>query len=186
MSRLEKSIETMAEEIRMGNYTNFGKLLELCAYIPKEVLETAAKLGYEKEDILQESAIAFLHALRSFDKSKGAGFRTYASACIKNHIASLLRGQSKNKAPMTDYISIEDVDLVSENEPENGWIEKEALFEMKKKLSENLSDFEFEVLRLYLEGFSYKIIGEKLQKTEKSVSNALSRVRKKLREVFPE
>ncbi len=186
MSELEKSIETMAEEIRRGNYADFGKLLELCAYIPKEMLGSAAKLGYEKEDILQESGIAFLHALHSFDKNRGAGFRTYASACIKNHIASLLRGSRKNKAPMTDYISIEDIDLVSENEPENDWIKKEALFEMKKRIFETLSDFEFEVLKLYLEGFSYKIIGEKLSKTEKSVSNALSRVRKKLREIFPE
>ena len=58
---------------------------------------------------------------------------------------------------------------------------------MKKRIFEVLSEFELEVLRLYLNGFSYKIIGEKLGKTEKSVGNALSRVRKKLRtEIGPE
>jgi RNA polymerase sporulation-specific sigma factor len=54
-------------------------------------------------------------------------------------------------------------------------------------VDEDGTEFELEVLRLYLNGFSYKIIGEKLGKTEKSVGNALSRVRKKLRaEIGPE
>ena len=42
----------MAEKIRCGDYTDFGKLLHLCAYIPKETFLAAEKLGYEKEYIL--------------------------------------------------------------------------------------------------------------------------------------
>ena len=88
---------------------------------------------------------------------------------------------------MVDYIPIEEIDLASKNEPEADWIEKETFSNMKKRIFEILSEFELEVLRLYLNGFSYKIIGEKLGKTEKSVGNALSRVRKKLRtEIGPE
>ncbi len=183
----EKSIEAMAEEIRGGNYADFGKLLSLCAYIPKEALESAAKLGYEKEDIYQEAGIAFLHALHAFDKAKGTSFRTFASVCVKNHIASLLRSSLKNEnSPMANYISIDETEIVAQGEPETDWIEKEAFSDTKKQIFSALSEFEFSVLRLYLEGFSYKAIGEKLGKTEKSVSNALSRVRKKLRAIKPE
>ena len=172
----------MAADIRSGDYSDFGKLLQLCAYIPKSTLEKAQKLGYENEDVYQEAGIAFLHALHSYDGKRGAGFRTYASACIRNHVASLLRSSQRPKnSAMADYVSIEEIDLASKSEPESDWIEKEAFSEMKKRILSLLSDFEFEVLRLYLKGFSYKIIGEKLDKTEKSVSNALSRVRKKLR-----
>ena len=88
---------------------------------------------------------------------------------------------------MVDYVPIDDVDLASKSEPEADWIEKETFSNMKKRIFEVLSDFELEVLRLYLAGFSYKDIGEKTGKTEKSVGNALSRVRKKLRtEIGPE
>lgn len=88
---------------------------------------------------------------------------------------------------MLNYVSIDDIDLASKSEPETDWIEKESLFNMKKRIFEVLSEFELEVLRLYLSGFSYKAIGEKIGKTEKSVGNALSRVRKKLRtEIGPE
>lgn len=178
----------MAADIRGGDYSDFGKLLQLCAYIPKETIEEAHRLGYENEDIYQEAGIAFLHALHSYDEKRGFGFRTYASVCIKNHVSSLLRSsrRAKNFA-LTDYVSIDDIEVPSKSEPEADWIEKEAFSEMKKRILSVLSDFEFEVLRLYLKGFSYKAIGGKLCKTEKSVSNALSRVRKKLRsEILPE
>ena len=178
----------MAEKIRGGDYNDFGKLLHLCAYIPKETFSVAEKLGYEKEDIYQESVLAFLYALHSYDEKKGAGFRTFASVCIRNHISSILRsGQRQKNFAMVDYVPIEEIDLASKNEPEADWIEKETFSNMKKRIFEILSEFELEVLRLYLNGFSYKIIGEKLGKTEKSVGNALSRVRKKLRtEIGPE
>jgi RNA polymerase sporulation-specific sigma factor len=88
---------------------------------------------------------------------------------------------------MMDYIPIDDVDLASKSEPETDWIEKETFSNMKKRIFEVLSEFELEVLKLYLGGLSYKSIGEKLGKTEKSIGNALSRVRKKLRtEIGPE
>ncbi|MBR3935065.1 MAG: RNA polymerase subunit sigma-70, partial [Oscillospiraceae bacterium] len=80
-----------------------------------------------------------------------------------------------------DYVSIEEANLVSENDPETDWIEKEELSDLKKQILSVLSDFEADVLRLYLRGFSYKTIAEKLGKTEKSVGNALSRVKNKLR-----
>ena len=183
MCENKKSIESMAENIRKGDYNDFGKLLHLCAYVPKGVFCEAEKLGYEKEDILQESVVAFLHALHSYEEGKGAGFRTYASVCLRNHLASILRsGKRLKNFAMVDYVSIDDIDIASKNEPESDWIEKEAVFDMKKRIFEILSEFELEVLRLYLAGFSYKTIGEKLSKSEKSIGNALSRVRKKLRE----
>lgn len=182
MNTSERSIEAMAEKIRRGDYNDFGKLLGLCAYIPKETLEEATKQGYEKEDVYQEAVIAFLRALHTYDENRGAGFRTYASVCIKNHIASLLRsGRRQKSAAMVDYVPIEEANLVSENDPETDWIEKEELSDLKKQILSVLSDFEANVLRLYLRGFSYKTIAEKLGKTEKSVGNALSRVKNKLR-----
>lgn len=188
MCKSKKSIESMAEDIRKGDYSDFGRLLYLCAYIPSGTFTEAAKLGYEKEDIRQEAVIAFLHALYSFDEEKGANFKTYASVCVKNHLSSILRSGNRTKnLAMLDYIPIDEVNIASKNEPEIDWIEKEAVFDIKKRITEILSGFETEVLELYLKGFSYKKIGEKLGKSEKSVGNALSRVRKKLRsEIAPE
>ena len=144
MCKKEVSVEVMAEKIREGDYNDFGKLLNLCAYIPKETFSEAQKLGYEKEDILQESVVAFLHALHSYDEKKGAGFRTFAAVCIRNHIASILRsGQRSKNSAMLNYVSIDDIDLASKSEPETDWIEKESLFNMKKRIFEVFSFREF-------------------------------------------
>lgn len=188
MCKKELSAEIMAENIQSGDQSDFGRLLHLCAYVPENLLEEAAKFGYDEEDVFQEAAVAVLRAIRSFDKNRGAGFRTYCSACVKNHIISLLRSEGGAKGfAMADYLPIEELSLVSGSQPESDWIDKEAFSDLKKLMEKTLSPLEYAVLGLWLEGFSYESIGKKLCKNSGSVSNALSRARKKLRnKVFPE
>ncbi|MFR7377271.1 MAG: sigma factor-like helix-turn-helix DNA-binding protein, partial [Oliverpabstia sp.] len=45
-----------------------------------------------------------------------------------------------------------------------------------------LSTFENEVLTLYLDGNNYQQIGEKMNKSSKSIDNALQRIKGKVRE----
>ena len=48
------------------------------------------------------------------------------------------------------------------------------------KMDTLLSKYERNVLELYLDGLSYGRIAEELDKTEKSIDNAIQRIRKKL------
>ena len=50
------------------------------------------------------------------------------------------------------------------------------------KMDTLLSKYERQVLELYLDGLSYGKIAEQLGKTEKSIDNAIQRIRKKLSE----
>ena len=52
---------------------------------------------------------------------------------------------------------------------------------LMKQAESVLSSFEKQVLSLHLDGYSYKDISRLLHKPEKSVDNALQRVRKKLK-----
>ena len=47
-----------------------------------------------------------------------------------------------------------------------------------------LSDFEITVLKLFIDGLSYTEIGERLNKTPKSIDNALQRIKRKINEVL--
>jgi RNA polymerase sporulation-specific sigma factor len=60
-------------------------------------------------------------------------------------------------------------------------IAKENISAMKQKIAEKLSATERQVLDLYLLGFSYSKIAKELNISEKSVDNAIQRMRKKLR-----
>ena len=59
-------------------------------------------------------------------------------------------------------------------------IEKETLDEVKNKILKTLSKLEVEVLGLYLKGYSYSEISSKSGLSEKSIDNALTRIKSKL------
>ena len=52
---------------------------------------------------------------------------------------------------------------------------------MEKIIKESLSQLEYKILALFLQGFSYEEIGNKLDRIDKSIDNAMQRIRKKLR-----
>ena len=60
---------------------------------------------------------------------------------------------------------------------------REKLEDNEKVISE-LSSYEKSVLKLYLDGHSYREIGLALNKSEKSVDNALYRIKSKLKKLI--
>jgi len=63
---------------------------------------------------------------------------------------------------------------------EEAAIKKERLLDVYEKIEDELTDLERTVLRLFVDGLSYKEIADRLGKNPKSVDNALSRIRGKL------
>jgi len=64
--------------------------------------------------------------------------------------------------------------------PEQMVISNEELLSIKLAFSEILSEFESEVLHLYVEGKTYQEISELLQRHVKSIDNALQRIKRKV------
>ena len=63
-------------------------------------------------------------------------------------------------------------------------LDKQYTSVLEYELVRRLSDFERQVLSLYMKDYSYGRIAEMLGKDEKAVDNALSRVRNKLNDVL--
>ena len=133
------------------------------------------------EDAIQESLLALYSAVRGFDSSKST-FKAFAVVCIKRAVISVLR-KSLRKGQIPDELvsSIEDIEIVDSNSPEKIFFEQEALKNLTNTIRLELSELEYSVLEAYLEGEKYSDIARKLNITEKSVNNALVRIRKKLR-----
>ena len=177
MSDSQSSVEDLAAAVRGGDYSGFGELARLCIYLPESAVAFGNRLGFERDDLYQEALLALLHALHSYDPQKSS-FRTYSALCVKRQICSVLRSgfRQKNRA-LFNYVPFDDLDFISGDSPESDWILQEEL----REAFSGLSPFENAVLGLYLGGLTYREIAEKLGKTEKSVGNALSRIRSKLR-----
>ena len=85
---------------------------------------------------------------------------------------------SQSDSDGTEFEEMLQDDIAS---PEQLLIEKEKFKEFKEQLWNKLSNMEKKVLQLYLEGNNYTSIARMLGKSDKSIDNALSRIRQKLK-----
>mgnify|MGYP000011272961 FL=1 len=138
----------------------------------------------EYDDIIQEGMIGLLAAIKTFNNSKGAQFKTYAQTCINNSIQTALRKFNRQKdIPIGSVIEYAEEEIPEENgviSAEDYYIAGESVSMLANTLKENLSEYENEVLRLHIVGCNYSEIAKRLSKTPKSVDNALQRIKKKL------
>lgn len=136
---------------------------------------------YDVEDLTQEGILALYKAIESFDPSKGAKFSSFADACVSNRIKTVAAAFAKNKEHRCD-ISSDDGDIaVSDASPEKICLERENSRSINREIVSLLAPTEIKVFELYLDGMSYKEIASKLEISEKSVDNAVFRIRKKLK-----
>ena len=123
--------------------------------------------GMDREDLLQEAYLGLLKAIRSFRPEKGVPFSSFAGLCMKRQLISAVRRQNTGKNRFFhNSVPLEDSEI-SSLPPDWRQTGPEAA--------------EKETLQLYLKGFSYEEMAKKLECPEKSVDNALQRIRRKLR-----
>lgn len=138
--------------------------------------------GLDTEDFIQEGVTSIFSAVKAYDKTKSS-FKTFVTLCINRAMSSALtRATGAAKHIPEGLISpIDDVELADMSSPESILIEKENYFNLERTIKNNLSDFEYQVLCEFLMGKSYTEIAENLSVSTKSIDNALSRVRSKIK-----
>lgn len=146
-------------------------------------------VGGETDDLVQEGMIGLYAAIGDYREEEGKSFKNFAYLCVTRNILDAIRSSERRKnGPLNNSISLSDPDLsgFAEGEtPEDFIIDTESRSEFRIKLMKELSDFEFRVVIMYLEGMSYAQICEATGKAPKSIDNALTRAKKKLQRVYP-
>lgn len=132
----------------------------------------------ERDDLMQEGFLGLISAVRSFNPDKNASFPTYANRCIANKIISALPKQSE------EVLDDENECEPDNNTPESIFFSKLLSEEIARVMSDELSDMEREVFRLFLKGETYEEMAKSLGLNVKTVDNALQRVRKKLKSAW--
>lgn len=153
--------------------------------------------GAEKEDIVQEGLIGLYKAVRNFDESKANSFKTFANLCIERQIITAIKSSNRQKhIPLNTYVSLNNPNYENEDgEPETELLDminsksvedpletvtKNEYYKfLEDSMDKTLSDFEKNVLEQYIQGKSYSEIAKSLDASEKSVDNAIQRIRKK-------
>jgi RNA polymerase sporulation-specific sigma factor len=152
--------------------------------------------GGDSEDLVQEGLVGLYKAVRDYRTDRESSFRNFAELCITRQIITAVKTASRNKhAPLNRYVSFSNtpagaaepeptLDEIlpgpTAHDPINQAISSEELRALIACLSSVLSELESRVLGLYLDGYSYQDIGEKLGCEAKTVDNALQRVKRKV------
>ena len=160
----------------------YSRLVRVCA-------RPLFLVGGDSEDLIQEGMLGLLFAVRSYQHDRQASFRTYAEVCIRNRLRSAIRAALRDKhMPLNDSISFETplFDETNgylssiEDSPEDLVISRESLKESLDGLRGRLSTLEAEIIPHYLDGYTCREIAEQVNRSPKSVDNAVQRIRKKL------
>lgn len=140
-------------------------------------------LGGDSEDLTQEGMLGLLRAIRGYDPGRGSSFATYAELCIRSAMLTAIRGASaKRHSALNDSLPLDillDTDD-PEGNPERIVLLREAMEERMERLRARLSPLEAQVYALYREGLRCGEIAQRLGRTEKSVDNAIQRIKGKM------
>lgn len=172
-----------------GDGDAFSTLLEKYEPLIKStVARTMAKMPEltetDAEDLRQEAVLAFYSALMTYDfLISDVEFGLYAKVCISNRLVSQMRRLKRHIEHRAASIDQDDIlrFVGTEEDPAARLIENESEQSLLKVISDCLSEYEYKVLELYMSGMSSAEMAERLESTEKSVNNAMFRIRTKLK-----
>ena len=172
---LAASGDRRAEEVLIGRYTRMVRALSRPLFL----------MGGDSEDLIQEGMLGLWKAVRDYVPHRGASFRTFAQTCVKNSMISAIKtAAGKHHIPLNDSVPFETLlfdrnDQLAVSDPETLYIDREIYREQLDQFYSKLSGFEAKVLDLYLNGLSYLEISDQVNRSPKSVDNAVQRIRRK-------
>jgi RNA polymerase sporulation-specific sigma factor len=153
--------------------------------------------GGDSDDLIQEGLVGLYKAIRDYRSDRESSFRNFAELCITRQIITAVKTATRNKhTPLNQYVSFsvspagesgENDSTLDEmlpgpavHDPVNQVISSEELRALVACLSTALSELESRVLALYLDGYSYEEVGQRIGCDCKTVDNALQRVKRKV------
>ena len=192
------SDEKVIELCHAGEDTAIDYLLEKYKPLVRKKARTLYLIGGDNDDLIQEGMIALYKAIRAYDPQRESSFGSYATLCIEHQLYNVIKGANRLKnSPLNTYVSLYSPMNQDENgnsretladtlqpaeliNPEDIVIDKENVTDIESAIEKYLSQFEQQVVSLYIDGNDYQQIASILGKSKKSIDNALQRIKKKL------
>ena len=157
-------------------------------------------LGGENDDLIQEGMIGLFKAVQDYDTAQEASFYSFARLCVRRQLYSAIEASRRKKhSPLNSYISfyekedpeegegaklMDTIQAGTESDPEQAFLGKDNARRIEEELEGALSDLERRVLYLHLLGTDYRTIARLLDKSPKTVDNAIQRIKAKTQKIL--
>jgi len=195
------SDEQLIRRLRDGESAIMDYIISKYKYLVIRAAKAIYLIGGENDDLIQEGMIGLFKAVRDFDINQETSFYSFAELCISRQMYTAIKlSQRQKHMPLNSYVSLYDVkrsdyddkqsplieqlEIETNSNPEELFLDKERMQMLVEELNERLSDMERRVLHFHLQGEDYRSIAELLDKSPKSIDNALQRIRQKMRTIL--
>lgn len=193
--------EQLIKNLRAGDTAIMDYIIDKYKFMVRKKAKAMYLLGGENDDLIQEGMIGLFKAVRDYDVNQENSFQSFADLCVSRQMYTAIKlSQRQKHMPLNSYVSLYDsgdetseekqsplIDQLQgekENNPEELFIDKEYFSMMEQELKKRLSDLESRVLHLHLMGEDYRSIATLLDKSPKSIDNALQRIKQKISSIL--
>ena len=193
--------EQLIRKLREGETAITDFIVNKYKGMVKKKAKAMFLLGGENDDLIQEGMIGLFKAIRDYDLGQEVSFARFADLCGSRQMSTAIKLSNRQKhMPLNTYVSlyqseesdtdephiplIDQLENVTDNNPEDLFLDKEYFEAIEGKLREKLSEFEGRVLHLHLLGEDYQTIAKLLDKSPKSIDNALQRIKQKVFDIL--
>ena len=156
-------------------------------------------IGADFDDLLQESMIGLYKAIQIYDLDKNHSFSAFASLCIHRQLQNAVKlANRKKNGPLNSYLPIKYYDGSNTSDDDNiarlvivddtsdieqNFLDREMKTIVVSKVKDLLTEEQFRLLNLFLNGESYASIAKIMNLSTKNVDNYLQAIKKKLRTI---
>ena len=180
--------EELIRRLRMGETGIIDYLMEKYKNLVRKEANAMYLLGGETDDLIQEGMIGLFKAVQDYDVDQEASFFSFARLCVTRQLYSAIEASNRKKhSPLNSYISLyerEDGEgsLIDMMESEHETNPEELL--VSQEHAKSLEELERRVLYLHLMGTDYKTIAKLLDRSPKTIDNALQRIKGKMQRIL--
>lgn len=193
--------EELIDRLRRGEDLIMDYICDKYKNLVRSKAKSMFILGADSDDLIQEGMIGLFKAVRDYDMGRDASFFTFAELCISRQMYTAVQAAKRQKhLPLNTYVSLDSggmnqegreestlAELIADRaelSPEELILDKERVTYLEKTIETELSDFEKQVLDLYMTGMSYSQIAKVLGREEKATDNALQRLKTKIKKML--
>jgi RNA polymerase sporulation-specific sigma factor len=186
---------------RGGDELAFRRLIDRYRGMLEATVRDYFAPGHERADLRQEALYGLHKAVRDYRPGKGANFGTFAHLCVKRQVITAVKGATRGKhGPLNhaallsqpvgdgdrDTLTLAEVIADRAPGPDEQLFLREELHRVRNVIQGlGLSEIEREAILGFAQGLPYEEIADRAGVNEKSIDNALQRVRRKLRRDQP-
>ncbi len=181
--RSSEVTEQLVKGVQSGDDRVFALLVERMTPMIRHEISRIRCNRADTDDLMQEALLGLLTAARRFSVETGVAFAVFARVCVRRRLLNAVQKLTTPEWPQDNDVLLQEMERLSDltqSDPSEQLMLREENAAFLAWLQKHLSPMEYAVLTLHLSAYSYEEIAALRGISEKSVDNALQRVRKKL------